>query len=88
MNAYKCDRCGKFYDNHDTKKRVTIKGKFMPICFRLGNHNTEDAWMDLCPDCMNEFVSWLFAIRKAQGQDIPINIPTEADTPTDTPTGG
>ena len=88
MNAYKCDRCGKFYDKLDAKKRVTIKGKFTPMYFRLGSSNIEAAWMDLCPDCMNALVSWFYAIHKAQGEDIPINIPTEADTPTDTPTGG
>ena len=81
MNAYKCDRCGKFYDKFDDKKRVTIKG-FVPMFFKFGNSDTQTIWKDLCPDCMNELVFWFYTIRKAQGQDIPI----EDDTPTDTPT--
>ena len=82
MNAYKCDRCGKFYDELDNEKRVTINGKFAPMYLRLGSRDTQTKWKDLCPDCMNELMFWFYNIPKAQGQDIPINIPT------DTPIGG
>lgn len=53
MNAKKCDRCGKFYDEYNQNKNHN------GICFcrkyySNGFNVSYDNCIDLCPECMTD----------------------------------
>lgn len=50
MNAYRCDRCGKYYD--DTTG--------MQILMKNGAIGLPDDVLDLCPECTRTVEQWLF----------------------------
>jgi hypothetical protein len=49
--AYKCDRCGKFYDFTKCNDRVGIFIDYGPY--------GGDRKIDLCDDCYSELIKWL-----------------------------
>lgn len=58
MDAKKCDRCGKFYDEYN------VKDEQSPNSFRLlrktenrVNYKLDE--YDLCPECMAKLQEWL-----------------------------
>lgn len=59
MNAYKCDRCGGFYEDDSPKvlRRITeIYGRQVHgIAFNCGNNAYT---LDFCPDCLTGFKEW------------------------------
>lgn len=64
MNAKKCDRCGKFYDEYNTKSFncdpniVTLHQKLNDgICYLVKDY-------DLCPECMAELQEWLNEMKQ------------------------
>lgn len=58
MNAKKCDRCGRLYEAN----KSVLDNHEKPVC-SLEICYVEDyairAIVDLCPNCMNEFLGWL-----------------------------
>lgn len=50
MNAYRCDRCGKYYDD-TTGMQILIKN---------GAIGLPDDVLDLCPECKRTVEQWLF----------------------------
>lgn len=55
MIAKKCDRCGKLYENE--KPKLTKIGNIdtYGIAWELYFNNR---FIDLCPDCLNDFKKW------------------------------
>lgn len=64
MNAFKCDRCGKYYEHYTMKyeprefvcyyNNIIFLGKRSVGCD--GNITTS---FDLCPECMEYFMNWI-----------------------------
>ena len=59
--AYKCDRCGEFYEFSDKIDRMTIKGDGIWAIKVYGRLNPvmELDELELCPNCANSFGNWL-----------------------------
>lgn len=55
MNAKKCDRCGKYYDNNELKKNEGIPARIV----LLRKNNTIINKLYLCDDCFEEFYDFL-----------------------------
>lgn len=55
MNAKKCDRCGKLYEDEVPKLTKIGKINIYGIAWELNCHNS---FIDLCPDCLNDFKKW------------------------------
>lgn len=58
MNAKKCDRCGKLYEYEEPKlTKIGKIGKIdtYGIAWELHCYN---CFIDLCPDCLNDFKKW------------------------------
>lgn len=67
MDAKKCDRCGKYYDDYKGVCRVTENGS-IEMQYRVPynqlkilntTYNVPDKYFDLCPDCMRGFDKWI-----------------------------
>ena len=57
MDAKKCDRCGKYYDEnkkHKTTGRIH-GGKIDGFCITARGSN--DKWFDLCDDCIGDLLN-------------------------------
>ncbi len=57
--AYKCDRCGKFYDKN---KKVTTKGRISGGIITgivTTSKGDKDEWFDLCDDCIIAFKEFM-----------------------------
>lgn len=51
----RCDRCGKYYEPYMNKVNAIATGTF-----NMDNEEeTTVQWMDLCPDCMEEFETYV-----------------------------
>lgn len=67
MKAYKCDRCGKYYELEEGK-----------LYYYLGvdinsEHIAKDekvTFMDLCPKCAESFLKWRDRSRKKLPQEL------------------
>lgn len=55
MEAKKCDRCGKLYEQGVPKMTQIGKTYTYGIAWEL--HYT-NSFIDLCPDCLNDFKKW------------------------------
>lgn len=58
MNARKCDRCGKYYDEYNQNS----KSNGICFCRNFFTNNltvAHDLCIDLCPDCMNDVKAFL-----------------------------
>ena len=53
MNAKKCDRCGKFYENKDEIKPVELFVRGQEKSYRKLSS------VDLCPTCRKDLLRWL-----------------------------
>lgn len=51
MNALKCDRCGKFYEEFTCLSAYTVAKR---SCYEEYGFN-----LDLCPECTQELEKWL-----------------------------
>lgn len=60
MQAKKCDRCEKLYEVYYKQRKSRI---FNGVAMVNVNNVTPilDKAIDLCPGCMTEFMSWLYA---------------------------
>lgn len=48
-NAYKCDKCGNFYEKQISRRKIDI----------LVRHPYGCQYIDLCPACYENLVKWL-----------------------------
>lgn len=59
MNAKKCDRCGKFYENYPIGNQA---GVYNAVCrLRVSGSGAilaDSKHIDLCESCMDEFLNW------------------------------
>lgn len=62
-NAKKCDRCGKFYERYDTDVNGFPANSLAVLKEATLDELLDRAklrfFIDLCPDCMNDFTKWL-----------------------------
>jgi len=62
--AYKCDRCGSYYDFYgDTNKAVRFAGTMICINSISANYKDKsnscrDVRVDICPRCKESFLKW------------------------------
>ena len=54
MQAYKCDRCGKFYTNEKTRNYANVQ-----LTPYRDDYYKSDISIDLCKDCMDELCKFL-----------------------------
>lgn len=52
MKAYKCDRCGKLFEEDDNTMWIECENRGL---LRIENSS---GWLDLCPDCKESFKKW------------------------------
>ena len=75
MEAFKCDRCGKYYDAY-TVRDVYFKDEVYEI-FKEG-YNTP---LDLCSECMHDLNNWVNEPRKLRikysDEDVPLSDPNK-----------
>lgn len=60
MNARKCDRCKKLYEEYNT---ANCRGKYNAIIFANVDYKNDrftHGNVDLCPECMSILCTWLF----------------------------
>ena len=55
MNAKKCDRCGKLYEQGVPKMTQIGKVDTYGIAWEFHYKN---CFIDLCPTCLNDFKKW------------------------------
>ena len=64
--AKKCDRCGKLYEQYNSKNDKKNPNGIMVLNLdsqrRYFTHNA----LDLCPDCMKEFQDWLREVKQME----------------------
>lgn len=64
--AKKCDRCGKLYEQYNSKNdRKNPNGIMVLNLDSRGRYFTHNA-LDLCPDCMKEFQDWLREVKQME----------------------
>ena len=58
--AKKCDRCGKLYEEYNTKNNEKDANgiRFLNINSKYGNY--VHGSRDLCPECMEELKAWFY----------------------------
>ena len=67
--ARKCDRCGELYEQYSTKVKeaagiAAINGfAFMRRRDGMSDYMIEDQPRDLCPDCTESLLAWLWEKR-------------------------
>lgn len=54
MNAKKCDRCGKLYEEKGDGHSEPFRYSVVKCC-----HPYEDRTLDLCSECKSELLKWL-----------------------------
>ena len=69
MEAYKCDRCGSFYEEASLSKSKKSKEYFdikvLTYEGYIGSHGSPTGSMDLCPKCKEELVKFLNLEKKS-----------------------
>lgn len=89
--ARKCDVCGKFYEEYNTKRDKKNTNGFM-FLNRLDNRNYYDHDpYDCCPECMTSIRNYVNALRgkkpgsyfKATDSDESANLPERSETEED-----
>ena len=59
MDAYKCDRCGKFYcKNTEVKTKCAVHGEYVQMVATISG-GMHDEYFDLCDDCVKEFFDFM-----------------------------
>lgn len=59
MLVWKCDRCGKEYEDTPMIKITKRGGGIEEILLeKQGDNYSEDHYADLCPDCAERFYEW------------------------------
>ena len=58
MNAKRCDRCKKFYDDDEALERFTLSDPRWRYDITYDAHPYGVIVKDLCPDCRESLYSW------------------------------
>lgn len=77
--AFKCNRCGKYYEKYDTTARIINeklgRSGFDSIitCKRSNVSETNgffnvSSLLDLCPKCKEEFINWFNSPNKERNE--------------------
>ena len=66
MNAFKCDRCGKLFEDYQKRKS---EGNYKIA--RNSNNIVRYLYLDLCKDCNDELQDWANAFKKKEEGEIP-----------------
>ena len=66
--AYKCDRCGKFFDIPDKIDRCVIGGEPVWKFKVFGRYDAVkcSGEYELCPNCANSFGNWLTEVGDSE----------------------
>lgn len=64
MNAFKCDRCGKLFEDYSERK---FEGNYRIIPNKNGGFARQ---LDLCKNCNDELQDWANAFKKKEEQAI------------------
>lgn len=56
--AYKCDRCGKLYEEYGGKTLIKSGNTYNQVGFSKRNA-LRCEWKDLCPDCMDKLIEFM-----------------------------
>lgn len=68
MQAKKCDRCGSFYESCNGANNYLKRNKFMLVKAKDDKRfkNNELQVLDLCPECMEGLMRWLYAVKNVR----------------------
>lgn len=59
--AYKCDRCGAFYESNTKIDKITTR--------RYDNARAMREFDDLCEKCTRELMTWFYTVEKEVNED-------------------
>lgn len=60
MDAKKCDRCGRYYDDNVKNETIgCVHGGVISSIIIIEKHGSADCDFDLCDDCIGELMSFL-----------------------------
>lgn len=59
MNARKCDRCGKFYEEYGTEYESKESDTVLFVNTSSSITYTTQKEFNLCPECMDELKKWI-----------------------------
>lgn len=63
MKLEKCGRCGVLYEQYNTRKNPKKCNGIRLLNIQGNQFTWENGRIFLCPECMAEFMSWLYAIK-------------------------
>lgn len=66
MRAYKCDRCGKFFERYDGQGT----GKFFNVTRML----MSGSGLDLCPNCNAELQVWVANGKDDDEEEVEVKV--------------
>ena len=58
-SAYRCDRCGRFYETNDKYSLNDYKNNETMIGIKFVSHRWSDNRIDLCDDCIGKMRKFL-----------------------------
>lgn len=64
MNAKKCDRCGEFYSEYNTKSSEDKPNGFQFLNLDNCNKYYAHTGHDLCPECCKSLIEWFKKVSK------------------------
>lgn len=74
MEAFKCDRCGKYYDEYTVSNGYF---KEVYVIFR----KSDDTRLDICDECMHDLNNWFNDERKPRIKHSDENVTTSTFDP-------
>ncbi len=66
MMAKKCDRCGKLYEEYNVANDERNINSIKTYNCEINNGHFKHGPYDLCPECSNELVDWLFKFSREE----------------------
>jgi hypothetical protein len=61
--AKKCDRCGKLYEQYNSKNDRKNPNEIMVLNLDAQRKYYSHGAIDLCPGCMKEFQDWMEEVK-------------------------
>jgi len=62
MKAYKCDRCGKFYELTYDQNRKRIRDNKFQVC-------DSTHCLDFCDECLDDLQEWMPVHKEAESEE-------------------
>lgn len=66
MMAKKCDRCSKLYEEYNTENDERNINRIGTYNDTINSGYYKHGPYDLCPECSEEFVEWLFGLKEEE----------------------